>query len=125
MTEIITPTSKSKPLYRGVQITWYILNVLEFLLLIRFILKLLGANPAAGFTQFIYAVTYIFVEPFLYVFNVTRVLGSTIEWTTLLAMLIYYFVALAIVRLIVMNKPMSTVEAEVKLDRQDPESPVV
>jgi uncharacterized protein YggT (Ycf19 family) len=123
MTEVITPTQKSAPLYRGTQITWYILNVLEFLLLARFILKFLGANPSAGFTQFIYGITYPFAQPFLNVFNQTRVAGSIIEWTTLLAMLVYYFIALAIIRLILMNKPISSVEAEVKLDRQDPESP--
>jgi hypothetical protein len=125
MTEIITPTSKSRPLYRGTQILWFILNVLEFLLAVRFILKFLGANPVAGFSQFIYGVTYPFVQPFIYVFNVSRVAGSTIEWTTLLAMLIYYFVALAIIRLIFMNKPVSGVEAEAKLDQQNPETPTV
>ncbi len=114
-----------KPLYRGTQITWFVLNVLESLLAIRFVLKLLGANPLAGFSQFIYSVTYVFAQPFLNVFRMTRVAGSTIEWTTLLAMLIYYFIALAIVRLIFMNKPVSQGEAEVKLDRQDPENPVV
>lgn len=114
--------TNTKPLYRGTQITWFILNVLEFFLVVRFILKFLGANPLAGFTQFVYGVTYVFVQPFIYVFNVTRVAGATIEWTTLLAMLIYYFVALAIVRVILMNKPVSSLEADVKLDRQDPEN---
>ena len=123
MNETTTPTTKSRPLYRGTQITWYILDVLEFLLFVRFILKFLGANPSAGFSNLIYTITYPFAQPFLNVFSMTRVAGSTIEWTTLLAMLIYYFIALAIVRLILMNKPVSAVEAEVKLDRQDPEAP--
>lgn len=113
----------TKPLYRGTQIVWFVLNILESLLAIRFVLKLLGANPAAGFSQFIYSVTYVFAQPFLNVFRMTRVAGSTIEWTTLLAMLIYYFIALALVRIILMNKPVSEIEAEVKLDRQDPENP--
>lgn len=121
MTEIITPTSQSRPLYRGTQIVWYILEVLEFLLLVRFILKFLGANPTAGFSQLIYGITYPFVQPFIYVFKVTRVAGSTIEWTTLLAMLIYYFIAVAIIKLILVSKPVSAVEAEVKLERQNPE----
>ena len=38
----------TKPLYRGTQIVWYILGVLEIALLFRFVMKFLGANPAAG-----------------------------------------------------------------------------
>ncbi len=125
MTEIITPTTSSRPLYRGTQVVWYILEVLEFLLLIRFVLKFLGANAGATFTQIIYGVTYPFVEPFLYVFKTARVAGSTIEWTTLLAMLIYYVIALGIIKIILMSKPVSSAEAEVKLDRQDPESTTI
>lgn len=111
-----------KPLYRGTQIVWYILNVVEVLLLFRFILKLLGANTAAGFTQFIYGITYPFAEPFLNVFSVTRVAGSVFEWTTLLAMLVYWIIAWGIVRLIVMGKPVTTTEAHRKLNNQDIES---
>lgn len=112
-------TSGTRSLYRGTQIVWYVLNVLEALLAFRFALKLFGANPSAGFSSFIYGATYPFAEPFLNVFRVTRVVGSTVEWTTLLAMLVYWLVAWGIVRLIVMGKPVSEVEAEVKLDRQE------
>lgn len=114
-----TNEPRVKPLYRGTQIVWYILNAIEVLLLFRFILRLLGANPAAGFTQFIYGVTYPFAEPFLSVFTTTRVAGAVFEWTTLLAMLVYWLLAWGIVRLIVMGKPVSTTEANVKLNQQD------
>ncbi len=114
-----TTGSNVRPLYRGTQVVWYILNVLEVLLAFRFALKLFGANPSAGFSSLVYGVTYPFAEPFLNVFRVTRVVGSTIEWTTILAMLVYWLIAWGIVRLFVMGKPVSQVEAEVKLDRQD------
>lgn len=113
------PTTNVKPLYRGTQIVWYILNVVEALLLFRFILKLLGANPAAGFSQFIYGVTYPFAEPFVSVFRTSRVAGATFEWTTLLAMLVYWLIAWGIVRLLVMGKPVTSREAHVKLSEQD------
>ncbi len=109
----------TKPLYRGTQIVWYILGLLEVLLAFRFILKLLGANAAAGFTSFIYGVTQPFAAPFLSVFKITRVEGSVFEWTTLLAMIVYWLIALAIARLLVMGKTVSTPEAAVKLDNQD------
>jgi hypothetical protein len=112
-----SPTTK--PLYRGTQAVWYILGLLEVILAFRFVLKLLGANAGAGFTSFIYNVSTPFVWPFLNVFKISRVEGSVFEWTTLLAMLVYWFVAWAIIKLFVMGKSVSTPEAADKLDRQD------
>jgi hypothetical protein len=109
----------TKPLYRGTQVVWYILGLIEVLLAFRFVLKLLGANPAAGFSNFIYDVTYIFAAPFLNVFNITRVAGSSVEWTTILAMFVYWVLAMGIIRLFLMGKTVSTPEAAVKLDRQE------
>lgn len=110
---------RTKPLYRGTQIVWYILGILEALMAFRFVLKLLAANSGAGFTSFIYGVTYPFVLPFLSVFKISRVEGSIFEWTTLLAMFVYWLIAIAIIKLFVMGKSVSTVEAAVKLDQQD------
>ncbi len=112
-------SSRTKPLYRGTQIVWYVVGILEALLAFRFILKLLAANPTAGFTSFIYGVTYPFAAPFLSVFKLPRVEGSVLEWTTLLAMLVYFLIALAIIKLFVMSKAVSTPEAAAKLDQQD------
>lgn len=109
----------TKPLYRGTQIVWYILGILEVLLAFRFVLKLLAANPNAGFTSFIYGITYPFAAPFLNVFRITRVEGSVLEWTTLLAMLVYWVLAIAIIKLFLMGKTVSTPEAAVKLEQQD------
>lgn len=112
-----SPTTK--PLYRGTQIVWYILGLLELLLMFRIILKLLGANPSAGFTSFIYGVTYIFAAPFIGVFRITYVEGSVFEWTTILAMLVYWIIAMGIVKLLLMGKTVSTPEAADKLNNQD------
>lgn len=109
----------TKPLYRGTQIVWYILGILEVLLAFRFILKLLGANAAAGFTSFIYGATHIFTAPFLTVFRMTKVSGSIFEWTTLLAMLVYWLIAFGIIKLFLMGKTVSTPEAATKLNEQD------
>ena len=82
-------SSTTKPLFRGVQIVWYLLSLIEVLLIFRFVLKMMGANAEAGFSSFIYAITSPLVVPFLAVFSKTTVLDSTFEWTTLLAMLVY------------------------------------
>jgi hypothetical protein len=110
---------RTRPLYRGTQIVWYILGVVEVLLAFRFILKLLTANPGAGFTAFIYGFSYPFVAPFLTVFRITQVAGSVLEWTTLLAMIVYWLVAWGVIKLFIMGKPVSTPEAAAKLDEQE------
>ncbi len=109
----------TKPLYRGTQIVWYVLGIIEILLAFRFVFKLLGANAAAGFTSFVYGSTYIFASPFLKVFRTKTLSGSTFEWTTLLAMFVYWVIATGIVRLFLMGKTVSTPEAAVKLDNQE------
>src|SRR3989344_1969760 len=112
-----SPTTK--PIYRGTQIVWYILGLLEVLLAFRFVLKLLAANPGAGFSSFIYNLSYPFVAPFLNVFRRTQIVGSVFEWTTLLAMLVYWLVAWGIIKLFFMSKTVSTPEAAQKLDEKE------
>lgn len=106
-------------MYRGTQIVWYILGLLEIILAFRFVLKLLAANSAAGFSSFIYTVSYPFATPFLNVFRATKVEGSVFEWTTLLAMLVYLLIAWGIVKLFFMSKTVSTPEAAAKLDQEE------
>lgn len=110
--------ARTRPLYRGTQVVWYILGILEVLLGFRFVLRLLAANPGAGFTNFIYSVSHPFVAPFMAVFNTTQVAGSAFEWTTLLAMVVYWLVAIGIVRLLLIGKPVSRGEAAYKLEHQ-------
>lgn len=110
---------RTKPLYRTSQAVWYILGIVEVLLAFRFLLKLLAANPSAGFTSFIYGITTPFATPFLNVFRVSQVEGNVLEWTTILAMAVYWVIAWGIIKLLVIGKPVSTPEAAVKLERQD------
>jgi hypothetical protein len=117
MDSYTSPTTK--PLYRGTQIVWYIVGLLETILAFRLVLKLLAANPGAGFTSFIYNVSYPFVAPFLNVFKVTAIEGSVFEWTTILAMFVYLLVGWGIVKLFTMSRSVSTPEAAVKLDQED------
>ena len=112
-------SSTTKPIYRGTQIVWYILGVIELLLAFRFVLKLLGANPEAGFSSFIYGLTYVIAAPFLTVFRITNIEGSIFEWTTLLAMLVYWVIAVGLIKMLVMGKTLSTPEAAVKLENEE------
>lgn len=118
MATIVTD-NRVTPLYRGTQVVWYILYVIEALLAFRFVLRLVGANTAAGFTDFIYTLSQPFYQPFANVVRGLRVEGSVMDWNILLAMLVYWLVAWAIVRLFVMSKPVSSTEAHRKLNDQD------
>jgi len=109
-----SPTTK--PLFRGTQVVWYLFTLLEILLVFRLGLKFAGANPAAGFTSVIYAVTWPFAEPFLAVFRTTTVGNQVFEWTTLLAMVVYLLIAWGLASLLNMSKTVSTPEAAQKLE---------
>jgi len=112
-------SSTTKPLYRGTQIIWYVLGSIEVLLWFRLILKLLGANADAVFTDVVYKVSYVLVAPFMSVFSVTEVAGRVFEWTTLLAIFVYWVLAIALVEMLIMSRSISTPEAAVKLNNQD------
>lgn len=109
-----SPTTK--PLFRGTQVVWYLFSLLDILLLFRFVLKFAGANPAAGFTSFIYGVTWPFATPFIAVFRSPTVGDQVFEWTTLLAMIVYFLIAWGISSLLTMSKTVSTPEAAAKLE---------
>lgn len=116
-----TYTPRVRGLYRGTQAIWYVVTFLEVLLAFRLALRLLAANPAAGFTDFVYTISYPFVAPFVAVFSPTYLTnGSVFEWTTLLAMFVYLLIGMALTRLLAMGRPVTTYEARERLVDQDP-----
>ena len=66
-------------------VIYLLCGILEGLLGIRFILGLLGANPAAGFAQFIYGMTGPFIAPFVGLFGQPRFEGSVFEFNSLVS----------------------------------------
>jgi hypothetical protein len=111
-------SESSRPLYRGAQIVWYGLYLIETLLAVRFVLKLLGANPEATFSNLVYSLSYTFTWPFTAVFSHDYIEGSIFEWTTLLAMIVYWLLATAVIKLFVMSKSVSTGEADARLSEE-------
>ncbi len=90
--------------YRKIQIVWCTLGFIEVLLVFRFILKFLGSTPVDWFASFIYGASYIFATPFLFIFHITPIATSDVEWTTFLASFIYWVVALCCIRLFFTEK---------------------
>ena len=79
-------------------IQWFVF-VLEVMLFIRFVLKLIGADPTNAFAGFLFALTDILLFPFSnIVTNPSVHVNEAIELTTLIGMGIYYLIYWAIKR---------------------------
>ena len=104
----ITAANQNSAVARIVNIIYFLFGIVEFLLAIRVILKLIGANEANGFANFIYGLSAPLVALFANlvqnpVFNTT----SIIEITTIIAMLVYAIMAGLIGRLtwLILSRP--------------------
>ncbi len=73
---------------------YYLSGALEILLLIRFILRLTGANPANAFASFIYSLSSVFVAPFATLFAAPAIEQTrTFDVNTLVAIAVYALLA--------------------------------
>jgi YGGT family len=92
--------STFNPGWRPVQLVYLFFGVVDGLLVIRLLLKLLGANPTAGFSNWIYNVTGFFMAPFK---NILPTIGneqSQLEMAVVLAILVYALLGWAIARFV-------------------------
>ena len=91
------------------QIAWAILGFLQILLGLRFLLKLIGANPESGFAVIIYGITEPLIAPFALLIGTPTAGGVILEVTTLIAMAIYALLFWGVVSVIriVMNRPVA------------------
>jgi len=103
---------KKKTIFRFNQIIWYILGLVEVLLVFRVVLKALGANPFVGFTSLIYSVTAPLAAPFSGIFGVFTTGNSMIEWSTIIAAIVYLCVAWGLVYLLNIVYPITPKDVE-------------
>ncbi len=83
-----------------VGVLWTILGILEILFGLRFVLKLIAANPSSGFAEFIYGTSGLFLSPFAGL-TANPTSGTVIlEVTTLIGMAVYLLFFWIVVRLI-------------------------
>lgn len=91
-----------------VNAAWWIVGALETLLAVRFVLKMLGANPNSGFVEFVYSLSSPFVAPFRGIFSTPKTEGdittSVFETQVLVAMVVYLLVGWGIIKLLSLNK---------------------
>jgi len=105
-----------KTIFRAYQVIWYIVGVIEVLLAFRFVLKLIAANPYSGFVSFIYSLSALFVTPFEGIVRTPSAGGSVLEWSTLIAGIVYFVIAWGIVYLFQLIKPVTPTEVSQVVD---------
>ncbi len=78
----------------------FLFSVLEGAIGLRVLLKLMEANPKNAFASFIYNSTALFLAPFAGLTPNPAVDGMILEITSIMAMIVYALIALAIIRLV-------------------------
>jgi uncharacterized protein YggT (Ycf19 family) len=86
--------------FKATQLIWLFLGVLEGLLALRFVLKLIAANPESPIAKFIYAITNLFLLPFTGLTATPSAGGMVLELSTMIAMVVYGLIAWAIERIV-------------------------
>ncbi len=81
------------------RVVYFVLGVIEIILLLRLIFRLLGANESSDFVMFLYNLSHIFVGPFNGIFTDQALGRSVFEISTLVAMIVYALIAWGIVSL--------------------------
>lgn len=107
-----TVYEKKKTIFRSNQIIWYILGLIDVLLIFRIFLKLLGANQFVGFTSFIYTITNPLALPFAGIVGVSSTGSSVIEWSTIIAAVVYLCIAWGLVYLLDIIYPITPKDIE-------------
>lgn len=106
-----------KAIFRTYQVIWYILSIVEIILAFRILLRFVGANPSSGFTAFIYALSNPFAVPFLGVLYPSISGNNILEWSTLIAMGVYFLIAWGIIELLQIIKPVEPDEVKEAVDK--------
>src|SRR3989344_7662300 len=74
-------------------IIYYTLWVIEGVLLLRFLLKIFGANPQNQIVDFIYSLSSVLIAPFRNIFDPFLVQGILFEPSILIALICYAVIA--------------------------------
>jgi len=85
--------------YRVTQLIYLVFGIIDGLIAIRFVLKALGANPSAGFAEFIYGISYPLILPFIGLFGSPAAQGSVLEINSIVALVVYALVGWLLAKL--------------------------
>jgi uncharacterized protein YggT (Ycf19 family) len=92
--------SKVSPGRRAIEVIYLVFGIVDGLLLVRLLLKVLGTNPEAPFSTFIYGLTDFLLGPFKGMLP-AYVSGKTIfEPSVLIAILVYALIAWMLAKIV-------------------------
>lgn len=93
-------------IYKFTNLVWLLVGLLEVTLILRLVLKLIGANALAPFASLVYGFTDLFLWPFFGLVPEAATGRMVLEISTLIAMFVYFgvtfgfiWVALRLIRL--------------------------
>lgn len=107
---------QEKAVIRSHNIVWFVIGLIVALLGFRFIFEIFGANPASGFTQFIYTLSYPFAQPFHSIFGVTALANAFFDWSLLVAIAVYLLIGYGINQLLRIVRPLTPEEINHRMD---------
>ena len=86
--------------FKATQLIWLFVGILEALLALRIVLKLVAANPSNAFAAWLYSFTDIFLSPFVGLTASPAAGGMVLEFSSMIAMLVYGLIGWGIERLV-------------------------
>ena len=102
-------------------VVYFLFGLIEIVIALRVLLKLLAANPNAGFTQFIYNLSAPFVAPFEGIVGTPAASnGAVFEFSSILAIIVYLLLSWIIVKLLqlLIDRPVTGVSASRAVGRR-------
>jgi hypothetical protein len=87
-------------LNKASQFIWLIAGLVEALIAIRVFLKLIAANPASAFANFIYGLTDLLLWPFFGLTGTPSANGAVLEIPSIIAMVVYALLFWLMVKLL-------------------------
>lgn len=85
--------------YRGQDIIWLIVGIIELLLVVRFVLLLFGAR-LVPITNLVYSLSSLFIAPFEGIFKTIAFGLGVLDISVIVAMLVYSFIGWGVAALI-------------------------
>jgi hypothetical protein len=86
--------------FKTSQLIWLAFGLVEALIVMRIILKLIGANAANLFAAIVYDLSYIFLFPFEGIVRTPAAGGAVLELSSIIALIVYALLAWGVVRIV-------------------------
>ena len=94
------PVTRNTTLLRVIDALYFVFGIIGIVVAIRFVLRLLGANPESSFVSGIYGLSAPLVAPFVGIFGTPQFGGSVVEPHSLVALIMYPLLGWLIAKLL-------------------------